>query len=184
MAAQWFAKVCGEVLGPMSPAQLRELARRGAIQPDTSVRKGTDGNWVLAERVKGLFTAPEMRVASAPPSAPEWVGPVPAPYPPDATRIVPHETNPKPRNDQTAIVLLAVGTVFLLLILGGLVGAISSHSSNSNSPTYGTGDRYQYSQPITVQDEHGNTHVLPAGDYSRGELERFSRDTVDSDSDY
>ena len=72
MAAQWFVNFCGDELGPMTSAELRELAEVGGVQPDSLVRKGVDGNWVEARRVKGLFTAPEMRVASPPPPAPDW----------------------------------------------------------------------------------------------------------------
>ena len=72
MAAQWFVNFCGDELGPMTSAELRELAEVGGVQPDTLVRKGVDGNWVPAERVKGLFSAPEPRAAIAPPPAPEW----------------------------------------------------------------------------------------------------------------
>ena len=58
MASQWFYEVMGKQVGPVSSAELRSLAERGAVAHNTPVRKGSDGNWVLAERVKGLFAVP------------------------------------------------------------------------------------------------------------------------------
>jgi len=55
MAAEWFYQVMGQQFGPVSSAELRALAAAGTVQPDTLVRKGTDGEWVFASRVHGLF---------------------------------------------------------------------------------------------------------------------------------
>lgn len=45
----------GSEIGPVSSAALKEAARDGTITPDTFVRKVNSEDWVLAERVRGLF---------------------------------------------------------------------------------------------------------------------------------
>ncbi len=52
---QWYYKVLGEVVGPLSPAQMREKVERGEIGPQTLVRKGAHGRWVLASKVNNLL---------------------------------------------------------------------------------------------------------------------------------
>lgn len=53
--AQWFCRLMGEELGPLTSAQLLEMARSHKLSPEDYVRKGADGHWVGAYRVKGLF---------------------------------------------------------------------------------------------------------------------------------
>ncbi len=55
MASEWFYRIMGEQLGPVSSSELKRLARSGTIDPDTHLRNGNEGEWVLAGRVKGLF---------------------------------------------------------------------------------------------------------------------------------
>lgn len=55
MATEWYCRLMGSELGPFTSKQLLEMARHHQITPDDSVRKGADGNWVGAHRVKGLF---------------------------------------------------------------------------------------------------------------------------------
>jgi hypothetical protein len=59
MAAQWYYQVMGEAVGPMSASELKHAAQTGKVMPESLVKKGADGDWVLAERVKGLFEQPE-----------------------------------------------------------------------------------------------------------------------------
>jgi len=71
MASQWFYQVMGKQIGPISAADLRNLAQGGTIAGDTLVRKAPDGAWVLAERVQGLFSTsnvktPQPVIAPAP----------------------------------------------------------------------------------------------------------------------
>lgn len=56
MAAGWYCKVMGQVLGPMPLAQVMDLARDGTLKPGDMVRKKT-GEWVVGEDIKGLFPA-------------------------------------------------------------------------------------------------------------------------------
>jgi hypothetical protein len=55
MASQWYYRAEGQTVGPVSSSELRRLALEGRITRDTRVRKGSDGEWVPAERVNGLF---------------------------------------------------------------------------------------------------------------------------------
>ena len=64
MASEWFYQVMGDEVGPISIAELRDLAKRGVISSDTLVKEAPDGGWILAERMQGLF--PEPNVSSRP----------------------------------------------------------------------------------------------------------------------
>src|SRR4051812_48107780 len=55
MANEWFYQVMGVTEGPVSPSELRRLAQEGRIDSSTLIRKGVDGDWMYADRVKGLF---------------------------------------------------------------------------------------------------------------------------------
>lgn len=57
---EWYYKVMGQPIGPISAGQLKLLAHGGDVRPDTPVRKG-NGDWVTADHVRGLFepTQPE-----------------------------------------------------------------------------------------------------------------------------
>lgn len=70
MATQWYCRLMGTEMGPFSSKQLLEMARSHKITPDDAVKKGADGNWVDAHRVKGLFedlSASTIITASLPP---------------------------------------------------------------------------------------------------------------------
>ena len=45
----------GHEEGPLSPAMLKSRAQQGQVTPQTMVRHGTDGTWVTASHIKGLF---------------------------------------------------------------------------------------------------------------------------------
>ena len=51
---QWYCKVNGTVMGPMSGQRLNELAGTGRLQPTDFVRRGEDGPWSEARLLKGL----------------------------------------------------------------------------------------------------------------------------------
>jgi hypothetical protein len=55
----------GEVIGPMTSSELRDRARQGRISRDALVRKGDDGDWILVDRIKGLFDASGQPVKQA-----------------------------------------------------------------------------------------------------------------------
>lgn len=58
MATEWFCRIMGEVWGPMSAQELIAVARRGRLTRDDNVKRGSDGTWVRAEVVRGLFNSP------------------------------------------------------------------------------------------------------------------------------
>ena len=55
---EWYFQSMGQELGPFSAAELKTKVDGGQIQPDTMVRRGAEGKWLFAERVKGLLPAP------------------------------------------------------------------------------------------------------------------------------
>jgi len=65
VASQWFYEIAGKQGGPVTSAELLALAQRGTVVHDTPVRKGPDGTWVAARRVRGLFPATN---ATSPPT--------------------------------------------------------------------------------------------------------------------
>jgi GYF domain 2 len=72
VAVEWFYLRAGQIVGPLTAAQLREHALAQKVSPTDHVRRGGDGNWVPASKVKGLFDPPP---TVTPPPEPE---PIPA----------------------------------------------------------------------------------------------------------
>ena len=70
MASEWFYQAMGRQIGPVSAADLRNLAQRGTIAADTPVRKAPDGTWVVAERVQGLFSVSNAPTSPMPMTVP------------------------------------------------------------------------------------------------------------------
>ncbi len=58
MAKVWYARVLGEVLGPMEPEALKQLAMSLRVAPTDEVRQGSHGTWTNAKYVEGLFSKP------------------------------------------------------------------------------------------------------------------------------
>jgi membrane protein YdbS with pleckstrin-like domain len=52
----WYVRVDGEQYGPYTSEQLKMYASEGHVTRDSEVRRGTDGRWVIASQVKGMFT--------------------------------------------------------------------------------------------------------------------------------
>ncbi len=79
MAAEWYCKIAGREIGPLSPHQLKAMAERGQILPDDGVRRGADGPWIPAKEVNGLIpppAAPPPVAVPAPPVQMQRVGQV------------------------------------------------------------------------------------------------------------
>ncbi len=66
MSADWYCKIAGAELGPLSSQQLRALAADGRLRVDDEVCQG-QGKWVPAGRVKGLLKDPSAEVLVARP---------------------------------------------------------------------------------------------------------------------
>ena len=69
MANDWYAQIMGETQGPLTSAQVKQLARIGQIATDTLLKRGENGTWVSADQVQGLF-APSARTNGHTPPAP------------------------------------------------------------------------------------------------------------------
>jgi hypothetical protein len=54
----WFIKHNGRIFGPVSSRRLTELASESRIESETLIRKGSQGAWVTASKVKGLLDDP------------------------------------------------------------------------------------------------------------------------------
>jgi hypothetical protein len=94
MVADWFCKIGGKEVGPLSGQQLKDLVTQGRLLPEHPIRRGGDGPWVPAGRVKGLFPAGQAPASHsgrrAAPAAPPVAKPIivpaakTAPAPPPA----------------------------------------------------------------------------------------------------
>jgi hypothetical protein len=57
MSADWFCKIADKKVGPLNAQQLKTFVAKGQLKPEHLVRRGSEGPWVPAGRVKGLFTS-------------------------------------------------------------------------------------------------------------------------------
>jgi hypothetical protein len=57
MSADWFCKIGEKKFGPLSGQQLKTIVAKGQLRPEHFVRRGSEGPWVPAGRIKGLFPA-------------------------------------------------------------------------------------------------------------------------------
>ena len=55
MSADWFCKIGEKKYGPLNDKQLKTIVAKGQLKPEHLVRHGSEGPWVAAGRVKGLF---------------------------------------------------------------------------------------------------------------------------------
>lgn len=84
----WFVNHRGKEQGPFTSKQLKHLAESGQITPDHNLRMGSDGDWIVATKVKGLFATQNRPSDSTYPQlSPQQIS-IPAP-PQQAMAIVP-----------------------------------------------------------------------------------------------
>ena len=57
--SEWYVKLKNGTSGPFSPVQLKGFADSGKLPRSALVSKNTDGPWVAAEQVRGLFQEPQ-----------------------------------------------------------------------------------------------------------------------------
>jgi hypothetical protein len=55
MSADWFCKINDKKIGPLNGQQLKTVVANGQLRPEHLVRRGSEGPWVPAGRIKGLF---------------------------------------------------------------------------------------------------------------------------------
>jgi hypothetical protein len=68
MVAKWYCRMMGSEMGPYSATELVDLARQKRLTPEDWVRKGSDGPWVSAYRVHGLFEAASQPASGSTPA--------------------------------------------------------------------------------------------------------------------
>jgi hypothetical protein len=72
VSVEWYYKLMGEDIGPLSAAELRRHALEGRVTSETYVRRGDSDRWVTADAVKGLFDSPHR--PAPPPSVEPVIG--------------------------------------------------------------------------------------------------------------
>jgi hypothetical protein len=55
MPAQWFYSLSGQMLGPYTALEMKQLAASGQILPTSRVQRKGRPKAVIAQNVKGLF---------------------------------------------------------------------------------------------------------------------------------
>jgi hypothetical protein len=115
MADQWFYEHRGKRTGPISPADLKQMADSGQLSPDDIIWKEGMPTWVSARTLKGLF----------PPRRDEEF------LPEDSTSI-----SGKPRTDSAAIWTVAKSIInksagSLTILIGTIAGLLLISSSSS-----------------------------------------------------
>ena len=125
--AEWYYSIGGQRSGPITGADLKQLAQAGKIGPDDLVWKDGMPEWRPAARVKGLVPPPPPR--AGPPDLPPAGGPPPVPASRGAA------ANPLGGLSgplRSAVWVRAVSGAGLLLVLIGLVCPWYSHASSAS----------------------------------------------------
>jgi hypothetical protein len=141
MASQWFCKVLGREVGPISFEELADLVRKGTLtEEDPVLRKGAH-EWKKAREVIGLFRAAAREpVEEAPPPEPKPAPPT-TPFKPKK----PSRWRPRlPRVGRRAIIT-ACCTLILIVLVGTAVRGLMS----------GRRERF----PQTYKERHGDVEV-------------------------
>lgn len=102
MAIEWYVKTNDKQLGPLSSAQLKELADRKRITTSTLVRRGDQTQWMQAGAIRDLFS--------------------PSPVPPAP---MPAFTQPNPSVSTPASSKLKSPVVVKALVGAGVFGSLS-----------------------------------------------------------
>ena len=68
MASEWYVLVDESEKGPIPGTKLKQLAVAGKLKPTMQVRQGTEGEWVEAGGVLGLFDTVTRRLAASVPT--------------------------------------------------------------------------------------------------------------------
>ncbi len=70
MGAEFYCLMKGKPQGPVTANELKRLAQEGRLSGSDFVRKGPEGEWVPAQKVKGLFDGAVQKVPSDKSSVP------------------------------------------------------------------------------------------------------------------
>ena len=144
----------GDEFGPCSAAELKVQAALGNIREDALVRKETDGQWVSARRVKGLFDhAPKQPTATSvgepPPivqAVPVVVHPAPPPPAPSPTPTITTSARtptakPKKKRRWLAALVLIVASAGGYALFRGSKASINPLQSIANTELQSKLDR-------------------------------------------
>ena len=66
MPSDWQIQIDGKTYGPFDDARMKALVKQGKITPDTPVCVASQGRWVAAKTVKGLFSASQSNAEPKP----------------------------------------------------------------------------------------------------------------------
>ncbi len=124
MASQWFCKVLGQEVGPVSFPDMAEMVRSGTLKEEDRVRRKGSQDWIPAREVIGLFRAAKAQPAQAAPAAGETEG-----ASPPAETEQPAQPPAKSPRIAKRQVLLRIGLVAAMLLLVALVTAWRSGRS-------------------------------------------------------
>lgn len=125
MSKQWHYSRNGEKHGPVSDAELRQLAANGSLQPYDLVWREDMKEWRDASSIKGLFS-PAM-TAKQPPSPP--------PLPNGSSALGPKISRKYP----LLVIGVAAGGFFMLMIICcGVLGLISGGGGSGSGTTRGS----------------------------------------------
>ena len=90
MAVEWYCRLMGSELGPLTKDELLEMARSFRLTPEDLVRKGANGRWMPGYSIHGLF-GPDAQSPAPAPKEPTESEPEPAEEPVEQS-----EPPPKP----------------------------------------------------------------------------------------
>ena len=95
MVAEWYYRTStGQTKEPVTAARLKQLAQLGEIGPATEIRKGTEGRWITANKVKGLLDAAPPKPTTTKTTLPAWMQPLESGREPEPAR--PRPKSPAP----------------------------------------------------------------------------------------
>jgi len=66
MADAWYVRIGPKEYGPLTPEELKRMAKNGSLLPDSLVKKTEAGKWIAANKVKGLVFQPPPDAKASP----------------------------------------------------------------------------------------------------------------------
>lgn len=134
MLSEWFYKTAEAEIGPVTANQLLSLAQSGTVLPSTLVRKGKEGQWVAANRIKGLFADVQPIGSATTESNPENVGrqlppPLPSSFHFKKDEAVSHSKDTVDRRDTVFISLPKL--LLIIAVVCGVCGILIFQPSRS-----------------------------------------------------
>ena len=164
MTATWFYMRAGQIVGPLTAAQLREHALANKVAAADHVRRGGDGNWLPAVKVKGLFDAQAERsppVVLPPPQS--QAAPMESPQPmaqPLAAPARQPQPASAPRGPSVPLGWVVAGLVALIGVFGFVY--VNQQGRDSTTPNYNSSpdpERADQSQDKLLKEAEERTRL-------------------------